>query len=74
MLNSGQGYTYKTGCNMKGKKVEEIIKEIAPKRLKPPCNQNCRKKCSEKITIRIENKDSVGSGKVEISMCSKHTL
>ena len=35
---------------MKGKKVGEIIKEIAPKRLKPLCSQHCRKKCSEKIT------------------------
>ena len=46
-MNSGQGYAYKDGRNMKEKKVGEIIKEIAP--LKPRCNENCKKKCSEKI-------------------------
>ena len=32
---------------MKEKKAGEIIKEIAP--LRPRCNENCKKKCSEKI-------------------------
>ena len=32
---------------MKEKNVGEIIKEIAP--IKPRCNENCKKKCSEKI-------------------------
>ena len=74
MLNSGQGYTYKTGQNMKGKKVGEIIKAIAPKRLNLLVIK-IAKKCSEKVTNQDSEEifcNSVFSG-VKMLMYSEHT-
>ena len=58
MLNSGQGYTYKTGQNMKGKKVGEIIKVIAPKRLNLLVIK-LQKNVQKRLPIRAVKKYSV---------------